>query len=78
MLSSPPDSHLAVHDDRSPQPTQQVLQADVAVLPPGDQAMVLRDKGSQRVSHQGFQAVCLHFTVQFQHLPSFTQLEVTW
>lgn len=72
-----PDSHLAVHDDWSPQATEQVLHTNVAVLSPGDQAVVLWDKWSQLVSHQGVQALCFHLTVQFQHLPCVTQLEVT-
>ena len=78
LLSLPPDSHLAVHDDGSPQAAQQVLQADIALLPPGDQAVVLWDKRSQRVSHQGVQTLCLHLAVQLQHLPAVAQLEVTW
>lgn len=73
-----PDSHLAVHDERSLQAAQQVLQADVAVLPSADQAVELWHKRSQRVSHQTFQTLCLHLAVQFQHLPALTQLEVTW
>lgn len=78
LLSIPPDSHLAVHDDRPPQAAQQVLQADIALLPPGDQAVVLWHKGPQRVSHQAVQTLCLHLVVQLQHLPAVTQLEVTW
>ncbi|TNN40149.1 hypothetical protein EYF80_049682 [Liparis tanakae] len=77
-LSKLPDAHLAVHDDGFPQAAQQVLQADVAVVPLGDQAVVSRDKGSQRVSHQAGQTRCLDFTVQLQHLAVLTQLEGAW
>lgn len=78
LLPNLPDSHLAVHDDGSPQAVQQVLQADVAALSPGNRAVVLWDKGSQRVPHQAVEAICFHLTVQFQHLSPVAELEVTW
>lgn len=44
LFSNTPDSHLAVHDNRSIQATEQVLQTNEAALLHSDQATVLRHK----------------------------------
>lgn len=75
-MLNPPDAHLAVHNDGSGEAPEEVLQADKALVPPGEQAVVLRDKGPQWVAHEELQTPGLRLVVQLQHLPSVAQLEV--
>lgn len=76
-MSYIPNAHFAVHDDRLLEATQQVLETDVVLSVPADVPVIAGHKLMEWIRHECLQTGILHLIESLQHLPTFTQLDVT-